>query len=78
MLACPWLYRLNTAVTTALSPSLFTHTRSHTRTRSMTDLTDLMHKLLGVQCKLYVTRCVTWELEELGEGFEKVIFIIIK
>jgi len=38
----------------------------------MTDLTDLIQKLLGVQCKLYVTRCATWELEELGEGYETV------
>jgi len=38
----------------------------------MTDLPDLIHKLLGAQCKLYVTRCVTRELEELGEGYEKV------
>eukprot|EP00983_Pelagomonas_calceolata_P052287 1142781-Pelagomonas_calceolata.AAC.5 len=38
---------------------------------SMTGLPDLIHKLLGAQCKLYVTRCATRELEELGEGFEK-------
>eukprot|EP00200_Dunaliella_tertiolecta_P003103 CAMPEP_0202339712 /NCGR_PEP_ID=MMETSP1126-20121109/1458_1 /ASSEMBLY_ACC=CAM_ASM_000457 /TAXON_ID=3047 /ORGANISM="Dunaliella tertiolecta, Strain CCMP1320" /LENGTH=234 /DNA_ID=CAMNT_0048930305 /DNA_START=104 /DNA_END=808 /DNA_ORIENTATION=- len=37
----------------------------------MTGLPDLIHKLLGAQCKLYVTRCATRELEELGEGFEK-------
>ncbi|KAF5826665.1 Fcf1-domain-containing protein [Dunaliella salina] len=42
-----------------------------TMSASMLDLPDLIHKLLGAQCKLYVTRCAMRELEELGEGFEK-------
>ena len=39
---------------------------------SINDLAGQITKLLGGRCKLYVTRCITRELQDLGEDFQKV------
>lgn len=57
--------------TPAAAPAL-TARRPPPPHRSMPDLSEHIPKLLGARCKLYVTRCVTRELEELGAEFAQV------
>lgn len=40
--------------------------------RSLADLANHLSKLLGGRVKLYVTRCVTWELRSMGDDMQQV------